>query len=53
MDRTIIWVEPCVMMVREMVLVIAWSSTCGVVSPRTFLKVSRTRSKTTTDSLTE
>ena len=39
--------------VREMVLVMAWSSTCGVVRPRTFLKVSRTRSKTTTDSLTE
>ena len=48
-----IWVEPWVMMVRLMVLVMAWSSTCGVVRPRFFLKVSRTRSKTTTDSFTE
>ena len=37
----------------EIVLVMAWSSTCGVVRPRYFLKVSRTRSKTTTDSFTE
>jgi len=52
-DSTIIWVLPWVMIVRLMVLVMAWSRTCGVVRPRTFLKVSRTRSKTTTDSLTE
>ena len=41
------------MMVRLVVLVMAWSMTCGVVILRNLRKVSRTRSKMTTDSLTE
>ncbi len=52
-DSTIIWVQKWVMIVRLMVLVIAWSITCIVVSLRKRRKVSRIRSKITTDSLTE
>ena len=48
-ESTIICVEPWVMMVRLMVLVMAWSSTWWRRQPRTFLKVSRTRSKRPTD----
>ena len=41
------------MMVRLMVLVMAWSMTSCVFSLRKRRKVSRTRSKMTTDSFTE
>ena len=41
------------MIVRLMVLVIAWSITCAVVSLRYLRKASRIRSKITTDSFTE
>ena len=48
-----IWVEPCVMMVRLMVPVMALSMTCCVSIFRYLRNDSRTRSKMTTDSLTE
>ncbi len=51
-DSTASCVLPWVMMVRLMVLVMALSMTCGTVALRSFLKFSRTRSKTTTDSFT-
>ena len=41
------------MTVRLMVLVMAWSITCGVLSLRYLRKASRIRSKITTDSFTE
>jgi hypothetical protein len=41
------------MMVREMTPVMAASITSGTLARRIFLKFSRTRSKTTTDSFTE
>ena len=49
----IIWVQRWVMMVREITPVIALSMTSEVEALRIFLKFSRTRSKTTTDSFTE
>ena len=49
----IICVQRCVMMVREITPVIALSITSTVEALRIFLKFSRTRSNTTTDSLTE
>ena len=52
-DKTIISVQPWVMIVREIVLVIAWSMTWVTDSLRSLRKVSRIRSKITTDSLTE
>ena len=52
-DSTMICVEPWVMMVRLVVLVMAWSITSGVLILRILRKVSRIRSKITTDSLTE
>ena len=48
-----ICVQPCVMMVREIVPVIALSMTSAVSALRILRKFSRTRSNTTTDSLTE
>ncbi len=48
-----IWVEPWVMMVREIVPVIAASITSEMEALRILRKFSRTRSNTTTDSLTE
>ena len=53
MSRTIISVQPWVMIVREIVLVIAWSMTWVTDSLRSLRKVSRIRSKITTDSFTE
>ena len=44
---------PCVMMVREMVLVMALSITCVTEALRILRKFSRIRSAITTDSLTE
>ncbi len=50
---TIICVQPCVMMVREMTPVIELSITSDVEALRILRKFSRTRSNTTTDSFTE
>ena len=52
-DSTISCVLPCVMMVRLMVEVMAWSITSCVLSLRYLRNASRTRSKITTDSFTE
>ena len=52
-DTTIIRVLPCVITVRLIVLVMAWSITCIVSSLRYLRNDSRIRSKMTTDSFTE
>src|SRR5215472_9364253 len=53
MDKTIIRVQPWVMIVRDSVLVIALLMTSGTVALRILRKFSRIRSAITTDSFTE